>query len=105
MIGESLLLLKGHSRSHMTCKALCPFQLKCVVVIVKVTRLIQSNNNVLLLLTVHKYVESNVDFNLFLNCCKRGNCVISLAKPFHMCIPLTVIDSSLWVVFTFFNIK
>ena len=39
MIGESLLLLKGHSRSHMTCKALCPFQLKCVVVIVKVTRL------------------------------------------------------------------
>ena len=106
MIGESLLLLKGHSRSHMTCKALCPFQLKCVVVIVKVTRLIRSNNNVLLLLTVHKYVENNVDFNLFLNCCKLGNYVISLAKPFHMCIPLTVIDSSLWVVFDrFFNIK
>ena len=52
------------------------------------------------LLTVHKYEESNVDFNLFLNCCKLGNCVISLAKPFH--IPLTVIDSSLWVVFAFF---
>ena len=64
MIGESLLLLKGHSRSHMTCKALCPFQLKCVVVIVKVTRLIQSNNNGFLL-TVHKYEESNVEFNLF----------------------------------------
>ena len=78
MIGESLLLLKGHSRSHMTCKALCPFQLKCVVVIVKVTRLIQSNNNVFFLLTVHKYEESNVEFNLFLNCCKLGNCV---AKP------------------------
>ena len=27
MIGESLLLLKGHSRSHVTCKALCPFKL------------------------------------------------------------------------------
>ena len=54
-----------------------------------------------LLLTVHKYEESNVDFNLFLNCCKLGNCVISLAKPFHVCISLTVIDSSLWVVFAF----
>ena len=92
MTGESLLLLKGHSRSHMTCKALCLFQLKCVVVIVKVTRFF---------LTVHKYEESNVDFNLFLNCCKLGNCVIQLTKPFHMCIPLTVIDSSLWVVFVF----
>ena len=71
----------------MTCKALCPFQLKCVVVIVKVTRLIQSNNNVGFLLTVHKYETSNVDFDLFLNWCKLGNCVISLAKPFHMCIP------------------
>ena len=49
-------------------------------------------------LTVHKYEASNVDFNLFLNCCKLGNGVISLAKPLHMCIPLTVIDSSLWVV-------
>ena len=58
MIGESLLLLKGHSRNHMTCKALCPFQLRCVVVIVKVTRLIQSNNTgVLFGLTVHKYEE------------------------------------------------
>ena len=52
-------------------------------------------------LTVHKYEESNVDFNLFLNCCKLGNCVMSLARPFHMYIPLTVIDSSLWVVFAF----
>ena len=101
MIGESLLMLKGHSRSYMTCKALCPFQLKCVAVIVKVTRLIQSNNNVFFGLTVHKYVERNVDFNIFLNFCKLGNCVTSLAKPFHVCISLTVIDSSLWVVFTF----
>ena len=31
MIGESLLLLKGHSRSHVTRKVLCPFQLKCIV--------------------------------------------------------------------------
>ena len=54
-----------------------------------------------IVLTVHKYEESNVDFNLFLNCCKLGNCVISLARPFHMCIHLTVIDSSLWVVFAF----
>ena len=53
MIGESLLLLKGHSRSHMTCKALCSFQLKCVVVIVKVTRLIQSNNNFLFVVVVN----------------------------------------------------
>ena len=28
MFGELLLLLKGHSRSHVTCKALCPFQTK-----------------------------------------------------------------------------
>ena len=97
MIGESLLLLKGHSRSHVTCKALCPFQLKCVVVLVEVTRLIQSNNNgFFVLLTVHKYEDSNIDFNLFLNCCKLGNCVMLFARPFHMCIPLTV-----WVVSLF----
>ena len=54
----------------------------------KVTRLIQSNSNVFLL-TGHKYEKSNVDFNLFLNCCKLGNCVISLTC---VCIPLTVID-------------
>ena len=54
-----------------------------------------------IVLIVHKYEESNVDFKLFLNCCKLGNCVILLARPFHTCIPLTVIDSSLWVVFTF----
>ena len=28
MVGESLLLLKGHSKTHMTCKALCPVQTK-----------------------------------------------------------------------------
>ena len=55
----------------------------------------------LVVLIVHKYEESNVDFNLFLNCCKIGNCVISFARPFYMCIPLTVIDSSLWVLFAF----
>ena len=55
----------------------------------------------IIVLTVHKYEESSVDFNLFLNCCKLGNCVMSLARPFHMCIPRTVIDSSLWVVFAF----
>ena len=54
-----------------------------------------------ILLIVHKYEESNVDFKLFSNCCKLGNCVILLARPFHTCVPLTVIDSSLWVVFAF----
>ena len=49
----------------------------------------------IIVLTVHKYEESNVDFNLFLNCCKLGNCVMTLARPFHTCTPLTVIDSSL----------
>ena len=53
------------------------------------------------MITVHKYEDINVDFNLFLNCCKLGNCVISLARPFHVCIPLTVIDSRVWVVFGF----
>ena len=53
----------------------------------------------IIVLAVHKYEESNVDFNLFLNYCKLANYVKSLARPFHMCIPLTVIDSSLWVVF------
>ena len=47
---------------------------------------------VIIVLTVHKYEESNVDFNIFLNCCKLGNCVMSLARPFHMCMPLTVIN-------------
>ena len=39
MIGESLLLLKGHSRSHVTCKVLCPFQTKtqCYKIEYKVT--------------------------------------------------------------------
>ena len=50
---------------------------------------------------IHKYEESNVDFKLFLNCWKLGNCVILVARPFHVCIPLTVIDISLWVVFAF----
>ena len=53
----------------------------------------------IIVLTVHKYEESNVDFNLFINCFKLGNCVMSLARPFHTCISLTVIDSSPWVVF------
>ena len=39
MIGESQQLLKGHSRSHITCKALCPFQLKCIIVVIRFTRL------------------------------------------------------------------
>ena len=54
-----------------------------------------------IVLIVHKYEESNIDLKLFLNCCILGNCVILLARPFHTCIPLTVIDSSLWVVFVF----
>ena len=86
----------------MTCKALCPSQLKCVIVIVKVIRFNTTNNNIFCtVLIVHKYEESNVDFKLFLNCCKLGNCLILLSRPFHTCIPLTVIDSSLWVVFAF----
>ena len=87
----------------MTCKALCPSQLKCVIVIVKVMRFNTTNNNIFfcIVLIVHKYEESNVDFKLFLNCCKLGNCLILLSRPFHTCIPLTVIDSSLWVVFAF----
>ena len=41
---------------------------------------------------VHKYEETKVDFKLFINCCKLGNCVILLARPFHTCIPLTIIE-------------
>ena len=52
-----------------------PFSTKMRSSYSKVTRLIQSNNNGFL--TVHKYEESNVDFNISLNCCKLGNCVIS----------------------------
>ena len=40
----------------------------------------------IIVLTVHKYEESNVDFNLFLNCCKLSNGVVSFARPFHVCI-------------------
>ena len=56
-----------------------------------------------IVITVHKYMyeENNVDFNIFLNCCKIGNCITSLARPFQMCTPLTVIDISLRVVFAF----
>ena len=88
MIGESLLLLlKGHSTSHITCKALCPFQLKCILVVIRVTRLNTKQHGIfIIVLTVHKYEESSVDFNLYLNCCKLGNCIMSLARPFHMCI-------------------
>ena len=53
----------------------------------------------IIVLNVHNYDESKVDFYLLLNCCKLGNCVMSLARLFHMCITLTVIDSSLCVVF------
>ena len=35
MVGELLLLLKGHSRSHVTCKALYPFQTKHIVTVVR----------------------------------------------------------------------
>ena len=81
MMGESLLLLKGHSRSHMTCKALCPFHLKCIIVVIKVTK-IEYKATVMeffiIVLTVHKYEEISVDFNLFLNCCKLGNCLCHL---------------------------
>ena len=45
MTGESLLLLKGHSRSHVTCKALCPFQTKYVVVVIELQDRIQSSTN------------------------------------------------------------
>ena len=73
----------------------CPFQLKCILVVIRVTSF-STNATVMVLfiivLTVNKNEESNVDFNLFLNCCKLGNCVMSLASPFRMCIPLTVID-------------
>ena len=37
-----------------------------------------------IVITVHKYEESNLNFNIFLNCCQLGNCDISLARPFHM---------------------
>ena len=47
--------------------------------------------NICFVITIHKYEESNIDLSLFFNCCKLGNCVISLVRPFHMCIPLTVI--------------
>ena len=49
----------------------------------------------IIVLTVHKYKESNVDFNLFLNCSKLGNCVMALARLFHMGISPTVINNNL----------
>ena len=60
MIGESLLLLKGHCRSHMTkmhssCNKSYKIEYKATVIVF-----------VIIVLTVHKYEESNVDFNLFL---------------------------------------
>ena len=39
-----------------------------------------------IVITVHKYEESNVDFNVILYCCKLSDCVISLARQFHMSI-------------------
>ena len=92
MIGESLLLLKGHSRRHMTCKALCPFQLKCISYKIEYKATVMVC--FIIVLTVHKYEDSNVDFNLFLNCCKLDNCVMSLARPFHVCI--TVRGIHIW---------
>ena len=29
----------------------------------------------IIVLTVHKYEESNIEFNVFLNCCKLGKCI------------------------------
>ena len=60
----------------MTCKALCPFKLKMPIGCNK------SYNSeykaavivfFIIVLIVHKYEESDIDFNLFLNCCKLGN--------------------------------
>ena len=45
----------------MTCKALCLFKIKCVVVIVKVIRLNTNQLLFFIVLIVHKYKESNVD--------------------------------------------
>ena len=76
------------TKMHSSCNKSYKIEYKATVIIF------------IIALTVHKYDESNVDFNLFLNCCKFGNCVTSLARPFHICIRLTVIDStSLCVVF------
>ena len=38
-----------------------------------------------IVITVHKYEESNVNFNIVLNGCQLDNCVISLARPFRTC--------------------
>ena len=38
MIGELLLLLKGQSRSHVTCKAHALFLLRHTVIVIRVTR-------------------------------------------------------------------
>ena len=66
MIGELLPLLKGHSRSHVTCKALCPFQPKThsncnksYKVEYKVTVMVIFFNNVI---SAHKYVQLHVSF-------------------------------------------
>ena len=65
MFVESLLLLKGHSRSHVTCKALCLFQTKT-----------HSNcSKIDIVIIIHKY-KSNSGMDLSLNCCKHVNCVI-----------------------------
>jgi len=69
MIVEFLLLLKGRSRSHVTCKALYPFRTKThsncsksyqIEHKVKVT-VIAFN----IVITIYKYQENNADLNLF----------------------------------------
>ena len=78
------------TKMHSRCSKSYMIEYKATVLVIVIS-----------VLAVYKYEEGNVEFNMFLNCCKLGNCVTSLTKPFHMCIPQTVIDSSLWVVFAF----
>ena len=66
------------TKMHSSCSKSYQIEYKAIVMVFFI-----------IVLTVHKYEESNVDFNIFLNCCKLGNCVMSLARPFHMCTPLT----------------
>ena len=67
MIGESLLLLKELSRSHVTCKALRHFPKKIhsscnesYKIEYKVTVMVIILFSIVI--TVHKYEENNVDF-------------------------------------------
>ena len=69
-----LLLLEGHSRSHVTCKVQCRFQTKTQSNYSKSYKIEYKVTFFLHLLKIHKYEESNIDLNLFLNCCEVGNC-------------------------------